>query len=779
MAISKEQLIIELKTKGVSLTKNQLKKLDKATGGATKSFGLMAAGVAGATVALYAMGKSFAAITKTGKAFEQGMANVKAVSGATASEFRELEASAKKLGASTKFTATEISGLQTSFAKLGFTATEINKVTKGTLALASAVGADLAESAAIAGSTLRGFGLDTKETGRVTDVMAKSFSSSALDMQKFSDAMTYVAPVAKLAGFSIEGTTAIMGQLANAGIDGSMAGTALRKIFLELSNESSKLSQRLGGSVSSVEELIPALQKLNKEGVSTAEMKDLVGQRAISAFSIMLSGSKDVKTLAASLKNAGGSAQKMADIQLDTLEGKMTIMKSATEGLQISLFDTFSEELKFIVEDITTSIQKLTTDLELQKIRALQNSDAWGEMTNDMKRAIKEQEIALAELALKLEEEPGLLYSVGVAFKDAAIRALDMTFHVKGMSDSLADHGQVLAKHLKMSARDAEAIELRKEELVKLRKELEDINQVMKNVDLEIGEEGWSEVFSEEDMSSYKARLADIALLTGESVETLAALRDETWGDADETDPSILAKRFKIQSDNALDTLIEYGIEKRNIGRDSRLVELEEEEADILMALEALGRSEASKNEIIKEFGEKRKKIEKDIDKARIKQQRDAEMQMLSGAVSALNQFKGTQKAAARIQQIAATIDAYRTINKAMAELPFPTNIMTSIAVGASAFANVMQISKSIGEFKTAATGLDEIVTKPTMILAGESGAEHIGITPLDGINENGPQQGSSITLNISAPLVDETVVESIIPAMREALRRGETLDFN
>ena len=77
-------------------------------------------------------------------------------------------------------------------------------------------------------------------------------------------------------------------------------------------------------------------------------------------------------------------------------------------------------------------------------------------------------------MALKLEEEPGLLYSVGVAFKDAAIRALDMTFHVKGMSDSLADHGQVLAKHLKMSARDAEAIELRKEELVKLRKELED-----------------------------------------------------------------------------------------------------------------------------------------------------------------------------------------------------------------------------------------------------------------------------------------------------------------
>ena len=94
--------------------------------------------------------------------------------------------------------------------------------------------------------------------------------------------------------------------------------------------------------------------------------------------------------------------------------------------------------------------------------------------------------------------------------------------------------------------------------------------------------------------------------------------------------------------------------------------------------------------------------------------------------------------------------------------------------------ANVMQISKSIGDFKTAQTGMNETVSSPTMILAGEAGAEQVSITPLEGPNINGPQGGgSNITLNISAPLVDDTVVDTIIPAIKEALRRGEDIGIS
>ena len=353
MATSKEQLQIIVDAQGIAKTKAQLKAMDKATGGSTKSFGLMAAGIAGATAALYALGKGISGSIRVGKEFEQSMANVKAISGATAIQFKALEENALRLGATTKFTASEVAGLQTEFSKLGFTATEITKVTKGTLALASATGNDLAEAASVAGETLRGFGLNTSETGRVTDVMAKSFSSSALDMEKFSNSMSYVAPVAKLAGFSIEGTTAIMGKLANAGISGSMAGTSLRKIFLELSNESSKLSKRLGGPIENVNQLIPALKKLNQEGISTAEMKDLVGQRAISAFSILLDGADDLDTLTESFRNAGGSAEEMADIQLDTLEGKLKIMMSALSGLGITIYKIIDGPIKVLVGAFT------------------------------------------------------------------------------------------------------------------------------------------------------------------------------------------------------------------------------------------------------------------------------------------------------------------------------------------------------------------------------------------------------------------------------------------
>ena len=163
--------------------------------------------------------------------FGLSMAKVQAVSGATAEEFARLEANAKELGRTTIFTAKDVAGLQLEFAKLGFTASEIEGVTAATLALAQATDSDLAQAAEVAGATLRGFGLDVNQTVHVTDVMAAAFSSSALDMESFQDSMKYVAPVAKAAGVSIEETTAMLAQMANAGIKGSQAGTSLRMIF--------------------------------------------------------------------------------------------------------------------------------------------------------------------------------------------------------------------------------------------------------------------------------------------------------------------------------------------------------------------------------------------------------------------------------------------------------------------------------------------------------------------------------------------------------------------
>jgi len=148
---------------------------------------------------------------------------------------------------------------------------------------------------------------------------------------------------------------------------------------------------------------------------------------------------------------------------------------------------------------------------------------------------------------------------------------------------------------------------------------------------------------------------------------------------------------------------------------------------------------------------------------------------LASGLAAVAGQFKGGLVISARLQQVAAVIDAYAAMNKAMGAYPPPYNFIAAAAVGTTAFANVMAISQSIGEFKSAATGADEVVTRPTMFLTGEAGAERVQVTPLGGAGSaRGAGAGAgSIVINISAPLVDETVIDSIIPAIAKAQRLG------
>ena len=370
---------IEFQAKGIAKLKSQYKELEQRTrrlDKTTASAGASMAGLVGklgiTTLAIYATTRAITGVVRVGREFEKNMANVGAISGATGNELKALEKNAKDLGSSTVFTASQVSELQTEFAKLGFTSSEITGVTKDTLALASATGSDLATSASVAGQTLRAFGLDVSQTSEVTDTMASSFSQSALDMDKFANSMTYVAPIAKQVGVNVQSTTAILGTLANAGIDGSMAGTALRRIFLELSNESSKLSKRIGFPVKSTEDLQKAFKQLSKEGLTTAEMTNLVGQRAVSAFGILLDGVESTDKLTKSFNEAGGEAQRMADIQLDNLSGRVTLLGSAMEGLGITIFDRLEAPLNGAVVSMTNLVGAVNRYMEIPQSEKLE-----------------------------------------------------------------------------------------------------------------------------------------------------------------------------------------------------------------------------------------------------------------------------------------------------------------------------------------------------------------------------------------------------------------------
>ena len=285
---------------------------------------------------------------KTFSGFEAEMSKVKAVSGATADEFKRLESQAKNLGATTTFTATEVAGLQTEFAKLGFTASEIDKVTESTLYLAQAGGAELGRAAEVAGATLRAFGLEAAETGRVTDVMAKSFATSSLDMESFAEAMKTAAPIAKATGVSMEETSAMLGALANNGIKGSIAGTALKKILSELHQEGKPMRQ--------------TFRELASQNINLAEANDLVGERAKGALMILTEQMATVDGLTDSYENAQGAAAAMAEEMMDNTAGAFKELQSATEGALIELGEAITENeiFKNVLKGLTETMGKIT-----------------------------------------------------------------------------------------------------------------------------------------------------------------------------------------------------------------------------------------------------------------------------------------------------------------------------------------------------------------------------------------------------------------------------------
>ncbi len=318
--------------------------------------------------------------------FDQAMADVQSITRATKKDFDALSKSARALGGVTKFTATEVAKLQKEYAKLGFSTKEIINAQAATLDLAAATGTELARSAEVVGITIRQFGFNAKEAGRVTDVMARSFTSSALDMEKFAEAMKFVGPAARASGISIERTTAILGQLADAGISGSMAGTSLRQIMLALSKESGTFSEKI--------------QRAADSGLDLAGAADEVQKRAATALLVLADGSGTIDDFTESLENAGGAAQEMAEVQLETLRGKATILTSAWQGMTQAMLGT--EENAQVAKGAIGGLTRALNAMQLQFETGITFSQALfvNKLTRD---SIKEVEDELSRVPLTLD----------------------------------------------------------------------------------------------------------------------------------------------------------------------------------------------------------------------------------------------------------------------------------------------------------------------------------------------------------------------------------------
>lgn len=272
---------------------------------------------------VYEIIQGFGSAISTLAEFDKSMTQVKVITGATNEEFRELEESALKLGSSTQYTAKQVADLQLEFGRLGFSTKEILNATTATVDLATATGESLARSAEIAGSTLRAFGLDSKQMTRVTDAMATALNESALTLDSFADGIKYVAPVAAASNISLEETAAMLSVLADAGIKGSQAGTSLRRIFTLLTKDGKPLQERMA--------------ELAKQGITLAGANDEVGLYAQTALLVLERMLPTVNNLTQKIKDNTGSTKEMARAMEDNLATSITKAKTAWDAFILSL----------------------------------------------------------------------------------------------------------------------------------------------------------------------------------------------------------------------------------------------------------------------------------------------------------------------------------------------------------------------------------------------------------------------------------------------------------
>ena len=326
----------------------------------------MAASYMGVYAAIRGMQKVVGDMVRINKEFEQSTANLASIMGKSTEEISALTEQAKQLGATTRYTANEITELQTNLARLGFTQQEILNSTSAVQALATATGADLGEAANLAGAALRGFGLNATEMERVASVLSVSTTKSALSFEKLATAVPIVAPVAKQFGFTIEDTVTLLAKLSDAGMDASSAATATRNIFLKMANDSGKLAQALGRPVHSVEEFGEALAEMRKKGMSLNDILSMVGVRSTAAFAVFADNADKLNDFKQSITGCSEAMHDMERKQLNTLQGSVTILNSAWEGLML----TFSESngtIKSLVDSLTELLGAYTKWRKVQQ----------------------------------------------------------------------------------------------------------------------------------------------------------------------------------------------------------------------------------------------------------------------------------------------------------------------------------------------------------------------------------------------------------------------------
>lgn len=352
--------------------------------------------------------------------FQAANSKLAAILGTTSGKIKDLTADARRLGAATVFTASEVTNLQVELSKLGFSQKEILNATEYVLQFSQATGAALPEAAALAGATLRMFGADTKETARYVSAMAVATTKSALSFSYLQTAMPIAGSVAKTYGFEVEEVLALLGRLADAGIDASSAATATRNIFLNLANGGGKLSEAMGGNVKTLNDFVAGLKRVKDGGVELAEMLEMTDKRSVNAFSNFVAGADSLLKLKDSITGVEKELGVMANTMTDNVAGAMKGFGSAWDELMLSIL-TQTGSAKKTVDFLSDGIRNLAKMHGDQKyLEDSARAQAKKNSTDQAKEfKIEEQHI------LDIKQATESLVATGVNASDATKKAIE------------------------------------------------------------------------------------------------------------------------------------------------------------------------------------------------------------------------------------------------------------------------------------------------------------------------------------------------------------------
>lgn len=316
-----------------------------------------------------------AAAVKTATDFEAGMSEVKAISGATGSEFDALRDKAIEMGAKTKFSASDSADAFKYMAMAGWDASQMMDGIAGIMDLAAVSGEDLATTSDIVTDALTAFGLQASDSAHFADVLAQASSKSNTNVGLMGETFKYVAPVAGALGYSIEDTAVAIGLMANRGIKGSQAGTALRSTITRLAKpvgEAKDAVEELGISITNADGTMKPLSQTmvelrEKFAGLTEEQKAqyaamLAGQEGMSGLLAIVNASdEDFQKLTDEINNANGAAEDMASVMMDNTAGAVEQLKGALESAGILIGEKLTPYIRKLAEWITGLVEKFNS----------------------------------------------------------------------------------------------------------------------------------------------------------------------------------------------------------------------------------------------------------------------------------------------------------------------------------------------------------------------------------------------------------------------------------